>query len=196
MELADLDLSKSYSYADYLKWKFEERIELIKGKIFKMSPAPSTNHQLISGYLFLDLGNFLKKSPCQLFSAPFDVRIPRKSKDDKEIITVLQPDLCVICDPSKLDQRGCLGAPDIVVEILSPGNNKKELDNKFDIYEEALVKEYWIIHPDENTFIKYVLNSENKFIGEKPLTSGSFVTTDILPDFKLDLEDMFNQKMD
>jgi Uma2 family endonuclease len=196
MKLTDLDINKTYSYADYLKWKFDERIELIKGKIFKMSPAPSTNHQKISLYLTLELGNYLRKSPCQLFSAPFDVRLPRKSIENKEIITVLQPDLCVVCDPSKIDQKGCLGSPDIVVEILSPGNNKKELDSKFHVYEEALVKEYWIIHPDENTFFRYVLNNENKFIAERLLTSGSFVTTTILPSFKLDLEEMFNQKLE
>lgn len=144
--------------------KFDEHIELIKGKIFKMSPALNTNYQKISLYLILELGNYLRKSGCQLFSAPFDVRLPRKSIENKEIITVLQPDLCVVCDPSKIDQKGCLGSPDIVVEILSAGNNRKELDNKFHVYEEALVKEYWIIHPDENTFFRYVLNSENKFI--------------------------------
>ena len=196
MEFKDLDLNKSYSYADYLLWKFDERIELIKGRIFKMSPAPSTNHQKISLYLTLELGNHLKKNSCQLFSAPFDVRFPRKSKENKDIITVLQPDLCIICDPKKIDQKGCLGAPDIVVEILSPGNNKKELDNKFHIYEEALVKEYWIIHPNENTFFRYILNNENKFIADRLLTSGSFITTAILPEFKLDLEEMFNQKIE
>jgi Uma2 family endonuclease len=196
MEFKDLDLNKTYSYADYLLWKLDERIELIKGRIFKMSPAPSTNHQKISGYLYLELGIFLRKNTCQLFSAPFDVRLPRKSKENKNIITVLQPDLCIICDPNKIDQKGCLGAPDIVVEILSPGNNKKELENKFHVYEEALVKEYWIIHPNENTFFRYILNSENKFVADRLLTSGSFITTAILPNFKLDLEEMFNQKIE
>ncbi len=196
MEFKDLDLNKTYTYADYLLWKFDERIELIKGRIFKMSPAPSTNHQKISLYLTLELGIFLRKSNCQLFTAPFDVRLPRKSQENENIITVLQPDLCIICDPNKIDQKGCLGAPDIVIEILSPGNNKKELENKFHVYEEASVKEYWIIHPNENTFFRYILNSENKFTADRLLTSGSFVTTTILPEFKLDLEEMFNQKIE
>jgi len=191
MQLSDLDLSKTYSYADYLKWRLEERIELIKGKVFKMSPAPGTLHQRISGMVFSELYSYLKGNPCSVFSAPFDVRLSRKSKDDKEILTVVQPDICVICDPSKLDAKGCLGAPDIVIEILSPGNNKKELSNKFEAYEEALVKEYWIIHPNEHTFLRYVLNDEYKFVASRLLTSGSFVTTDLLPGFSLNLEEVF-----
>src|ERR1700749_3483027 len=118
MELASLDLNSSYTYADYLKWTFIERVELIKGKLFKMNPAPNRMHQGLSGHLFNALYNYLKGSKCKAYSAPFDVRLPGKSKDDNYIITVLQPDICVICDNSKLDLKGCAGAPDIVVEIL------------------------------------------------------------------------------
>lgn len=82
------------------------------------------------------------------------MRLARKTMTDREIITVVQPDVCVICDPAKIDERGCLGAPDIIVKILSPGNNKKELKNKYEVYEEAGVLEYWIIHPQEKTFLK------------------------------------------
>src|ERR1700761_3418608 len=122
MELADLDINKVYSYADYLKWNFKERVELIKGKLFKMSPAPNRMHQKLSVHITGHLWNYLRGNTCNLYSAPFDVRLPRKSANDTDIITVLQPDICVICDESKLDDKGCLGAPDIVVEILSPGN--------------------------------------------------------------------------
>ena len=152
MKLADLDINKVYSYADYFKWKFEERVELIRGYIFKMSPAPNVRHQQLSAEIGGQLWSFLRGKKCQVFTAPFDVRLPRKSTDDKEIITVVQPDICVICDPSKLDKRGCLGAPDIVVEILSPGNNTKELKNKYEVYEEAGIKEYWVVSPQDNTF--------------------------------------------
>ncbi len=134
-----LDLNKSYTYADYLQWKFEERLELIKGKIFKMSPAPSMRHQRISGHIYREISWFLKGRTCQIFSAPFDVRLSKKGSNDSEITTVVQPDICVICDESKLDERGCLGAPDIVVEILSPGNTKKEMRNKFQLYQESSV---------------------------------------------------------
>jgi Uma2 family endonuclease len=101
----------------------------------------------------------------------------------------------VICDASKLDVKGCLGAPDIVVEILSSGNNSKDLDHKHQAYEEALVKENWINHPNENTFLKYKLNNDNKFVAERLLTACSYITTDILPDFQIDLEELFAQKI-
>jgi Uma2 family endonuclease len=191
MQFSDLDLNKTYSYADYLKWHFEERIELIKGKIFKMSPAPTSLHQEISGKLHLELGIFLKGKSCRLYYAPFDVRLPRKSNNDSTIYTVVQPDLCVICDLTKIDEKGCLGAPDIVVEILSPGNNRKELKNKFEVYEEAQVKEYWIIHPAEQTFLRYVLNNEGRFDAQTLLTVGDEITTPILPGLSIYLDDIF-----
>jgi Uma2 family endonuclease len=196
MQLSDLDLNKTYSYADYLRWTFDERIELIKGKIFKMTPAPSTSHQRTSGTLYLALGNYLRNKSCSVFSAPFDVRLPRKSSTDTTIYTVVQPDICVVCDPSKIDEKGCIGAPDIVIEILSPGNNKKELQNKFEAYEEALVKEYWIIHPNEHTFLKYVLNDKGKYLAQRLLTVGDDVTTPILPGFVLSLEEVFSNPIE
>jgi Uma2 family endonuclease len=194
MQLSDLDFSKTYTYADYLKWTFSERLELIKGYLFKMSPAPAPLHQKISLKLSSEFYYFLKGKPCQVFPAPFDVRLPRKYKNDKEIITVVQPDISVICDPAKIDDRGCVGAPDIVVEILSPGNNRKELSYKYDVYEESGVKEYWIIHPLENTFLQYIL-TEGKFMGSRLKTSGDEVTTTVLPGFVLKLDDLFGEDM-
>ncbi len=192
MRFSDLDLTKTYTYADYLTWQFEERLELIKGRIFIMSPAPRRIHQKASAIIFYNLFDYLKGKPCDVYSAPFDVRLPRKSKDDKEIFTVLQPDICVICDRSKLDDRGCIGAPDIVVEILSPGNNRKELQNKYEVYEESGVKEYWIIHPDEKTFMKYILDDDGHYKPSRLLTFGDIVTTPVLPGFSMALDDVFN----
>lgn len=192
MKFSDLDLNKTYTYADYLMWQFEERLELIKGHIFKMSPAPRRIHQKASAIVFNKLFNFLDGKQCDVYSAPFDVRLPRKSKDDKEIITVLQPDICVICDLNKLDDRGCIGAPDIVVEILSPGNNRKELQNKYEVYEESGVKEYWIIHPDEKTFMKYTLSDGGLYQPSRLLTFGDIVVTPVLPGFEMKLDDVFN----
>src|SRR5882757_5106261 len=103
MQFSDLDITKTYSYADYLKWTFDERLELIKGKIFKMSPAPNPDHQLIFGALFNALYNHLKGKSCKVFSAPFDVRLIKRSINDKDVITVVQPDICVVCDPLKID---------------------------------------------------------------------------------------------
>ncbi len=190
MQFSDLDLSKTYTYADYLKWTFDERLELIKGKIFKMSPAPGSVHQRLSLRLGRWIGNYLEGKKCEVFIAPFDVRLPRRSADNKEIFTVVQPDVCVICDAKKVDEKGCIGAPDIVVEILSPGNNKKELQNKYEVYEDAGVLEYWIIQPVEKTFFKYTL-TEGRFQASKLLTIGSEVTTPILPGFVLSLDELF-----
>jgi Uma2 family endonuclease len=190
MQFSDLDLTKSYTYADYLKWQFDERLELIKGKIFKMSPAPGYTHQRISQYVNVKLYNFLSDKPCIVCAAPFDVLLSR-TVNEEHIITVLQPDLCVICDTSKITERGCLGAPDIVVEILSPGNNKKELQNKYEVYEEAGVLEYWILHPSEKTFLKYTLVN-GAYQASRLLTIGDDVTTPILPGFTLSLEEVFN----
>lgn len=191
MQLSDLDLSKTYSYADYLQWKLEERIELIKGRIFKMSPAPSSTHQRISRTILVKLDVYLQKKTCEVFAAPFDVRLTKKSKSNQELTTVVQPDICVICDPSKIDESGCLGAPDIVVEILSPGNNKKELQNKYEVYEENGVQEYWIISPQDKTFFKYTLNKEGTYMPSRMLTVGNEVITPILPGFVMNLEEVF-----
>jgi Uma2 family endonuclease len=162
------DPSLSYTYADYLKWKFEEQVELIRGKIFKMTPAPAPRHQQISIKLSSRIFYFLEKKKCQVFSAPFDVRLPTKNKKkDNEITTVVQPDICVICDQSKIDGHGCLGAPDLIVEILSPGNSKKEVRLKFELYEEAGVKEYWIVYPAEQNTAVFILNEDSKYDGAK-----------------------------
>ncbi len=191
MHLSDLDLSKTYTYADYLQWKFDERIELIKGRIFKMSPAPSSYHQEIAAEITRVFANYLKGKTCKVYPAPFDVRLTKKLLMDEDVTTVVQPDICVVCDRSKIDKSGCIGAPDIVVEILSPGNNKTELQNKYDVYEENGVQEYWIVSPQQKTFLKYVLNQDGVYVASKLLPSNAEVTTPILPGFILKLEDVF-----
>lgn len=190
MVFADLDLNKTYTYADYFKWKFEERVELIRGRIFRMSPAPNRRHQELTGNIYYELRKHLIGKECNIYIAPFDVRLPRKSKDDKDIVTVLQPDICVICDASKLDDRGCLGAPDVVVEILSPGNNSKELKNKYEVYEEAGVKEYWVVSPQDETFIMYIL-ADGRYKPSRVMVAGDIVTSSILEGFALNLEQLF-----
>jgi len=190
MTIHDLDLNKVYTYADYFKWQFEERVELIKGRIFKMSPAPNRIHQKISGYIYNAIYNYLRSKECEVYAAPFDVRLPRKSKDDQDIITVLQPDICIICDLSKLDDRGCIGAPDIVIEILSPGNNAKELKNKYEVYEESGVKEYWVVSPQDDTFIIYTL-IDGKYDASRLMVAGDTITSPLLQKFSLNLADLF-----
>ena len=187
----DLDLNGTYTYADYLKWKFEERLELFRGKIFKMSPAPSRYHQEISGNLYFNLAKTLKKSSCNLYAAPFDVRLQKIKANDEKVITVVQPDLCVICDENKLDDKGCNGSPDLIVEILSPGNSKKEMGIKFDLYEENEVKEYWIVDPSEKTVFVYVLK-ENKYVGLKPFIEDDNITSLSFPQLSFPLAEIFN----
>jgi Uma2 family endonuclease len=182
----------SYTYADYLRWHFEERLELFRGKIFRLA-APSRQHQEISGRLYLEIGNYLKKNQCKVFHAPFDVRLPvQNRKKDHEINTIVQPDICVVCDPSKLDERGCCGAPELVIEILSPGNSQKEAMYKFELYREAGVQEYWIVHPAEQTVIIYSLH-EGRYMGSKPFVPGETVTSAVLPGLQVPLTDIFQQ---
>jgi Uma2 family endonuclease len=192
MEVKEPDLAfNNYSYADYLSWTMDEMVEIIKGRVFKMSPAPKKIHQKISWRLSGLLYNYLKDKKCQAFSAPFDVRLPVKSIKNEEIFTVIQPDICVICDLEKLDDAGCIGAPDLIIEILSKGNNKKELKNKYEVYEESGVKEYWIIHPEEQTLLINKL-VDDRYISSRLLTNGDEITTPILPGFTLNLNDVFD----
>ena len=126
LSISQLDLSKKYTYADYLKWKFDERLELIKGFVHKMGPAPKRNHQKVSGLIFYELMKIFKNRKCEIYEAPFDVRLIKNlGKENKEIDSVVQPDICMICDTEKLDDYGCIGAPDFIVEILSKNTEKK-----------------------------------------------------------------------
>ncbi|WP_236974626.1 Uma2 family endonuclease [Membranihabitans maritimus] len=189
--IQDLDLSAIYSYRDYLRWEIEERLELIKGKVFQMA-GPNTSHQRVSINISGELFQFLKRRKCEVFAAPFDVRLPVNSKKDKDIFTVVQPDICVVCDPEKIDFKGVIGAPDIVIEILSPSNNQKELKDKYEVYEEAGVREYWIVHPEERTIFRYILDDTGKFQPTPLLTVGDTVSSEVLPGIDLDLTEVFD----
>lgn len=180
-----------YTYADYLTWEIDGMVELIKGKVFKFAAAPQVTHQRVSGRMFAAFFNFLQNKQCEVFSAPFDVRLPVRSKRNEDIDTVVQPDICVICNPEKLDERGCIGAPDLVVEILSPGNNRKELQNKYEVYEESGVKEYWIIHPQERTLLIHTLENR-KYVSSRLFTIGDIVASKAIPGFILELDGVFD----
>lgn len=163
-DISQLDLSKSYTIADYLSWQMAEMVELIKGKIFKMSPAPRSGHQFIStnfvGNLFAKLK--ARNSNCVLCSAPFDVYL--QGLDPKKT-TVVQPDICIICDMNKIEDRGCVGAPDLIIEILSPSTLRKDIDVKFHLYEENGVREYWIVNPKEKQVLTHFLDlSTNLYV--------------------------------
>ncbi len=191
--ISQLDPTAQYTYADYLLWQFSERVELIKGYFLQMA-APNRKHQQISGNLQFLLASYLRKTKCSFYVAPFDVRFYDKQKSlkaDKDIYTVVQPDLCVICDKSKLDERGCLGAPDWIIEILSPGNSKKEMRQKYALYEEQGVKEYWIIHPNEQTLFQFVLDEQGKYQLHKMFAEDDLVPSYLFPDLIVDLKEAF-----
>ena len=191
-DINQLDLNKRYTYGDYLKWKFTERVELIRGKIFKMSPAPNTAHQRISGELFYALKTYFNKSLCKVFHAPFDVTLPIANKKNKnQQTTVVQPDIVVVCDETKLDKQGCNGVPDLVVEILSPGNTKKEMKFKFEAYQEAKILEYWLIDPQRQFMMFYSLNDEDIYVGSVPYTDEDVFESKVLKGFQLPLSRIF-----
>ncbi|MCU0470675.1 MAG: Uma2 family endonuclease [Arcicella sp.] len=192
--LTNIDLNGRYTYADYLKWSLEEYVELIKGKIFRMSPAPLSQHQILVHRLDVELGYYLKKKTCQVFPAPFDVRLVNNGLfSDEQITTVVQPDLCIVCDPSKIDRRGCLGSPDMIIEILSSSTAKKDLDEKYHLYEESGVKEYWVVFPDEKIISVYLLNQEKaEYELLKHFEKGEKVKVNVLEDLVIDLDDIFD----
>jgi Uma2 family endonuclease len=143
-----------YTYADWLEFDESVRAEIIDGAPYMMAP-PTTNHQDIHRELFLQLGNFLKGKSCKVYSAPFAVRLfPR---DDLGDDTVVEPDIVVICDLSKIDKQGCKGAPDLVIEILSPSHIRRDRIIKFQKYLEAGVREYWIVDGDNRAVEVHVL---------------------------------------
>ncbi|AKD54707.1 Uma2 family endonuclease [Spirosoma radiotolerans] len=166
-DISQLDPKGTYTYADYLKWQFDERIELIKGKPHRISPAPKRKHQDTSVNLEFALLKYFEDKSCKVYDAPFDVRLPvRNERKPDQLHTVVQPDICVICNLDKLDD-GCLGAPDWVIEITSPRTAKNDFNEKFNLYEESGVREYWIIQPKEKAVNVYVLEE------------GSYVLVDV-----------------
>lgn len=186
--LGQLDLNRRYSYSDYLAWKLKERVEIIKGKIIAMSPAPNRLHQRISMKLTIAFAKVFEQQNCQLYAAPFEVRFPDK---DGKIETVVQPDLCVICDLDKLDEKGCVGAPDLIVEILSPGNSKKEMKDKYELYQEHGVKEYWVVRPEERNIHIYVLEN-GRYVGITPVVEGDKVCSVIFPSLRFYTNKMYD----
>jgi Uma2 family endonuclease len=188
------ELYGTYTYADYLTGWLDERVELIKGKLYKMSPAPTSSHQRVAGELHLQIGNFLKRKKCKVFIAPFDVRLPQAGKENNEIKTVVQPDLCVICDSSKIDEKGCLGAPDWIIEILPKYTSAKDLSKKFEVYEQTGVKEYWVVDPTGETVLVYSINKMGKYEGFlKPFISTDKISSTVLPDLVIDLAEVFSE---
>ena len=183
--------NKRYSYADYLTWQDDRRRELLDGRIFELMAAPLRQHQDISINLLRPIANYLDDKKCKIYSAPFDVRLPNKQKDgDKKTYTVVQPDLVVVCDLSKLDRRGCVGAPDLIVEITSPSTIHRDLQDKFKLYQKSGVREYWIVQPEDQSLTVFLLKKKRyKLVGI--YASNSRVKVSIFEDLSIDLAQVF-----
>ena len=222
VQVEEPDHSLTYTYADYMAWKFKERLELFRGKIFKMG-APNMNHQVVGGNLYNQFYNHLKGKTCRVFIAAFDVRLPVKNRKknvpgmraekisafpakapmsvlsddtppaypDDEITTVVQPDVCIFCDPSKLDDRGACGAPDLAIETLSPSNRKDELRMKYEVYEEAGVKEYWIADPAKKAVLVFLLQPDGKFSVPEIFTGKDQLAAQCVPGLKFNINEIF-----
>jgi Uma2 family endonuclease len=166
MELS-LDSNRKYTYADYMTWADDKMRELLNGFVRLMSPAPALKHAVVLTKIGNAMVNHVERmgGDCQVFYAPFDVRFPKNpdETEDHQIYTVVQPDICVVCDPSKLDERGCLGAPDMVVEILSLSSQRYDLNEKFNIYQAGGVKEYWVVSPVEKGITVFILQEDGKY---------------------------------
>lgn len=198
-DFSELDLSKTYTYADYLTWQFSERLELIKGWIYKMpalpsgrTPAPRRVHQKIEGNLFLKIGAYFEHKSCDVYQSPFDVRLLKnKGQTDQEITTVVQPDICVICDLEKLDDRGCLGAPDLIIEVLSPSTMKKDYYEKFDLYEENGVKEYWLVNPEGRSLQIFCLENGQYQEFDTLEDKEEIITSKLFPELSIPMTSVF-----
>lgn len=158
MGLAQRDY-EHHTYADYCSWPDDVRYELIDGVAYAMGPAPLRVHQKVLGEIFHQVRSALEGKPCEVYIAPFDVRLPKAEEIDNDVDTVVQPDLVVICDRAKLDDKGCRGAPDWVVEVLSPSTAGHDQILKRALYQRVGVREYWLVHPVDRIVTIYTLNA-------------------------------------
>ena len=194
MELS-ISSERRYSYADYLTWIDNVRREIFDGIVKLMSPAPARLHQQISTQLMWQLSTFLRQKKCKVYHAPFDVRLPQADvKDNDQIYTVVQPDICVICDISKLDEQGCLGAPDLIIEIVSPSSASRDIKEKFEIYQKSGVREYWIVRPYDKSAEVFLLSDKGKYELRGIYVSGDLVPVSIFNDqLEINLTEVFEE---
>lgn len=180
-----------YNYTDYLSWGNRNRCELIEGIPFDMTPAPSRRHQKVLGDLYNQFYNFLKDKSCEVYIAPFDVRLPSPGEQVETASTVVQPDLVVVCDPTKLDDRGCQGTPDLVIEVLSPETAKKDLSVKLQLYERAGVSQYWVVHPLDKTVMVFLSDERGQYSKPNVFGEGEQMKVELLKELSIDLSSVF-----
>lgn len=157
--------NKVYTYADYLTFTENEPIEIIEGRISAMSPAPSRIHQKIISKIITELNNYISSNnwECEVYPAPFDVILINEAEDFNNSKNIVQPDISVICDKNKLNYEGCIGSPDMIVEVVSPYNPNNDYIKKLNLYDTYKVKEYWIVNPMKNTILVYTLEDDNGY---------------------------------
>lgn len=193
---SQLDPNGTYSYADYLTWRFDEFVELIKGKVMKPMAGPRIRHQRLSRRLEFVIERHLQRSSCEMFHAPCDVRLTRDTGNgDSQIHTVVQPDIFVVCDQTKLDDLGCLGAPDWIIEILSPGNTSRDTKIKFDLYEENGVREYWIVIPGLKTIQTYQLDDAGEYQPSGEYAEPGLMPVATLPGLTIEWSEVFADEL-
>ena len=187
-----IKLEERYTYKDYITWNDDTYWELIDGIAYQMAP-PKRKHQDISGVLHYIFYDYLKDKTCKVYHAPFGVRLPLENEPDEYVKDAVLPDIVIVCDEKKLDDAGCRGAPDFIVEILSPSTSKRDMEDKRDLYERAGVKEYWIIDPYHNNVQVYIL-MENKTYGKsKVYGAEDKIKVSIFQDMEVELETIFNR---
>lgn len=174
-----------HTYADYRSWPDQVRYELIDGIAYAIGPAPARIHQEVLGGIFRQVADALDGTPCRPYIAPFDVRLPAGDEADADVATVVQPDLVVVCDPAKLDEAGCRGAPDWVVEVLSPRTAGHDQTVKLAAFERAGVPEVWLVHPTDRVLSIYRMEGARYGRPEIRELSGT-VTVGMLPGVAID----------
>jgi Uma2 family endonuclease len=180
-----------FTYRHYRTWPDEERWELIDGQAWAMSPAPMREHQELSGKLFVEISVFLKGKPCKAYDAPFDVLLPGSGEEDDEVDTVVQPDIVVFCDRSKLTKRGARGAPDWIIEILSPRTAKKDYEVKHRLYERHGVREYWIVDPNAAVIHAWRIGADGRYGDERIYEDGEAAPSSALDGLVIDTRELF-----
>jgi len=180
-----------YTYKDYLTWPDDERWELIEGIAYDMTPAPSPIHQEVCMALGSILYAYFKTTQCKVYPAPFDVRLPQTGEADEEARTVVQPDISVICDSNKVDERGCKGSPDLVIEVTSPSTRRKDIKEKYYLYERFGVKEYWIVYPEEKIVTIFRLTTEGKYGRPEVYAPPDKISLVQFPELVVELEQIF-----
>ena len=182
---------RRFSYLDYQAWPGEERFELIDGVIHDMN-APLRLHQKIVTELTVQFGGYLAGKACEVYVAPFDVRLPGSSKKESEIFDVVQPDISIVCDPKKLDDKGCLGAPDLIVEVVSKSTASRDHIKKRALYQQAGVREYWVVDP-ENRLVHVYKLINGFYSGVEIFETAEPIPVGLFPGFTIDLSRVFNQ---